>query len=637
MSTFTYDHPLHGSSQTHEIRLLHLEPGQRDSQLVCQLRHVSLSDKPQYDALSYCWHGQERTKTIVCDGRQLLVTPNLYDALCRFRKSDEAVTLWADAVCINQADLEERSEQLPLMGQIYSEANEVKVWLGPSNAETPTVVRLMSELQRMAAKCSKAHDLPLKDMFDLDSEEWEEAAGDAKDEIAKEDWAPFIRFLENPYFGRSWVIQEVALSHGTARVFYGDDAIWNWNDVVVASFFSFHSDVLAEVIVAGDSRTSIIAHRVAALARTTTLAMENLEDGIDLIWLLYTNCASLTSNPLDKVYALLGLAKKDSDGPGGQLIVPDYRLDAATVYQQVSELYLARYPKFRILTGAGPRDPHESQTPDLPSWVVDWNYEELGSLGREPNLDEEYLDPETGFDPSHTDLYPKVYSVEGKVLKVSGMVLDEIADQAFPFATEKLQSSTKGMSWVQRGMWLLNGWKTVSKIWGLNATSTYSFTGESIGDAFIRTATLNDVPDSMTEQKRRRGLNGAMKIATLVSLVESSPLSWLQTVRGLSLSVIARGTPWSYSQDVADILEMLVSRGSERLVFRTRKGYLGVSQGLRWSKVGDQVVIARGCQAPWILRPLGDDKWMYVGEAYVHGVMEGEAFDIDKCADISIV
>lgn len=636
MQPFTYDRPLHGSSQTHEIRLLDVQPGPRGAQLTCQLRHVSLSDKPQFDALSYCWHGQQRTKPIVCDGRELLVTPNLYDALCRFRRPEEAVTLWADAVCINQADLEERSEQLPLMGRIYSEANEVKVWLGPANAEAPTVVRLMSRLRSMAVQCAEKHKLELKDMFDLDSEEWETAAADFVDEIAKEDWGPFVRFLENPYFSRSWVIQELALSRGNARVFYGDDAIWAWNDVVVASFFSFHSDVLAEVIVSGDARTSIIAHRVAALARTTTLALEQPDSGIDLIWLLYTNCASLASNPVDKVYALLGLAKKDADTEDGQLIVPDYRLDAATVYQQVSELYLARYPKFRIITGAGPRDPHPSQTPDLPSWVVDWNYEELGSLGREPNLDEEYLDPERGFDPSRTDLYPKVYSVEGKILKVSGVILDEIVDQAFPFPTERLQTSTRGMSWVQRGMWLLDGWKKVAKVWGLNSTDTYPPTGEPIGDAFLRTATLDDIPESMTDVKRRKGLSGTMKVASLVSWIEASPLSWMQPVRGLSLSLVARATPWSYSEDVGNVMEMLVSRGSERLVFRTRTGYLGVSQGLKRSMVGDRIVIVRGCQAPWILRALDGDRWMYVGEGYVHGAMEGEAFDIDKCVDISI-
>lgn len=636
-SSFTYDDPLRSSSLTHEIRLLYLQPGQRSSQLVCELRRVSLEDKPQYDALSYCWYGQQPSQAIICDGGQLLVTLNLYDALCRFRRLDEVVTLWTDAVCINQSDLEERNEQLPLMGRIYSEANEVKVWLGLANAETPTVVRLMSELRRMADACSEAHDLPLKDMFDLDSEEWAMAAADATDDIAKENWDPFIRFLENPYFARSWVIQEVTLSRGRARVYCGDDATWSWNDIVVASFFSFHSDVLAEVIVSGDSQTHVIAHRVAALARTTSLLMEDPEAGIDLIWLLYTNCASLASNPLDKVYAFLGLAKKDADTPDGQLIVPDYRLDAATVYQQVSELYLARYPKFRIITGAGPRDPHESQTPNLPSWVVDWNYQELGSLGRNPGLDEEYRLPTAGFDPSRTDVYPKVYSVEGKVLKISGVILDEIVEQGFLFASEKMQNSTKGMSWLQRGMWFLDGWKTVSKIWGLDSAATYPFTGEPMADAFLRTSSLNDIPESMTEDKRRRGLSGVMKIASLVALAEASPLSRAQSLRRLSLSLIARGTPWSYSQDVAEVMAMLVSNGSERLFFRTRKGYLGISLGLKWTQVGDRVVIARGCQAPWILRPLENDTWMYVGESYVHGAMEGEAFDIDKCVDISIV
>lgn len=37
---------------------------------------------------------------------------------------------WADAICINQADNEEKSFQVNQMGDIYDKAAEVIVWLG---------------------------------------------------------------------------------------------------------------------------------------------------------------------------------------------------------------------------------------------------------------------------------------------------------------------------------------------------------------------------------------------------------------------------------------------------------------------------------------------------------------------------
>ena len=38
--------------------------------------------------------------------------------------------IWADAVCINQNDLDERSSQVSIMGDIYSSAKVCQIWLG---------------------------------------------------------------------------------------------------------------------------------------------------------------------------------------------------------------------------------------------------------------------------------------------------------------------------------------------------------------------------------------------------------------------------------------------------------------------------------------------------------------------------
>jgi hypothetical protein len=39
------------------------------------------------------------------------------------------VRLWIDAICINQADLDERKQQVQLMRDVYSGASRVVVWL----------------------------------------------------------------------------------------------------------------------------------------------------------------------------------------------------------------------------------------------------------------------------------------------------------------------------------------------------------------------------------------------------------------------------------------------------------------------------------------------------------------------------
>ena len=38
--------------------------------------------------------------------------------------------MWADAVCINQNDLDERSSQVSIMSKIYKYAKNCQIWLG---------------------------------------------------------------------------------------------------------------------------------------------------------------------------------------------------------------------------------------------------------------------------------------------------------------------------------------------------------------------------------------------------------------------------------------------------------------------------------------------------------------------------
>ncbi|KAK3178136.1 hypothetical protein OEA41_000269 [Lepraria neglecta] len=66
----------------------------------------------------------------------------------------------------------------------------------------------------------------------------------------------------------------------------------------------------------------------------------------------------------------------------------------------------------------------------------------------------------------------------------------------------------------------------------------------------------------------------------------------------------------------------------KRQLFRTSNGFLGLgSESLR---VGDEVVIATGSDVPLILRLVaGKPKtFQFVGAAYVHGIMQGEALEL---------
>ncbi|KAF2825464.1 HET-domain-containing protein, partial [Ophiobolus disseminans] len=115
------------------IRLLFnqpsLDPGQ---QIKCHCKRFEIEAAPPYEALSYVWGADNPTTniSIQCNGAQVLVGTNLAAALYRLRNPDSERVIWVDALCIDQHNNDEKSNQIPLMGSVYSSAKQVIVWLG---------------------------------------------------------------------------------------------------------------------------------------------------------------------------------------------------------------------------------------------------------------------------------------------------------------------------------------------------------------------------------------------------------------------------------------------------------------------------------------------------------------------------
>jgi hypothetical protein len=75
-----------------------------------------------------CMGTSLQSHSMCCDGGLYLpITSNLDAALRRHRSKTGARRLWADAACINQADLAEKSNQISLMSKIYLNASRVLV------------------------------------------------------------------------------------------------------------------------------------------------------------------------------------------------------------------------------------------------------------------------------------------------------------------------------------------------------------------------------------------------------------------------------------------------------------------------------------------------------------------------------
>jgi hypothetical protein len=97
---------------------------------------------------------------------------------------------------------------------------------------------------------------------------------------------------------------------------------------------------------------------------------------LDLLW-RFRNFQ--TSNPLDKVYGLLGLAADSSD-----FMKPDYAHSVSTVYSSVAYTLLQQDDVLDILHHSGRYNLDAAHSFDLPSWVPNWNLSQV-KTGLSPN------------------------------------------------------------------------------------------------------------------------------------------------------------------------------------------------------------------------------------------------------------
>lgn len=189
-------------SDSGDIRLLVLQPGQRKDPIQCELKHVLRSEQPAYDALSYEWGPEEERpamRTILLNQTQHPVRKNLGLALHALRLTDVTRLLWVDALCINQGDDLERGYQVAQMGNIYQNAMMVRIWLGQAPRGAEDMITFLENRGRITF---------LKDP-DWQSIQWF-ATRNAT-----------MALLNNSYWERLWIIQEIVLA-GEAYIHFGN-------------------------------------------------------------------------------------------------------------------------------------------------------------------------------------------------------------------------------------------------------------------------------------------------------------------------------------------------------------------------------------------------------------------------------
>ncbi|KAL8915907.1 MAG: hypothetical protein Q9208_008803 [Pyrenodesmia sp. 3 TL-2023] len=616
---------------------------------------VDMADCPVYKALSYTWGNplspnnpenepyiNRKSQILFSNGQSLSIGQNLNTALLRFQQLGIHGDIWVDAICINQRDVKERNAQVAIMGDIYANAEKVIVWLGDEHEDlqaafyfldkfVPKLEYLIKSEESQNRKFSYSFGDPrLYDRLKI----W----------ISQESFDGLANFLERAWFQRAWTFQEILLARqidvicGTKYIdwdrFEHLLSMLRWSDWHV--ILSRRQDASKIERVPGRTILSTMGYRRHILRGGPhepgrRAYLEQISAGqkpIDLLmgeldgFLFNMRCRRAT-DLRDHVYALYGVAdrlcqKMDIVNP---LAAPDYHGSVEQAYTEYCRAILDNSNTLLLLSNIEDRPDESSQ---FPSWVPNFK----DSLRLEGYL----FDTVIGLGESDTELFdgsipftkcaelllklPPRYITGQDRAEVLWRTL--IADQAQDQCPAPLAISRA----FYEQMLITNSLACLDADVSTIKDAKLAGFGPL---AQLATSTLeaSRMIPSLPKILKRRDVRA--EIAAMRKLERSEQgLNPEQTQRVNKISddvAIKRARALPFSRELAVLFAV-------KRLFTTSKGFLGSAP--ESTREGDQIYLLSGGRVPFVLRPRSDGTYRLVGESYVHGIMQGEAFDREQ-------
>ncbi|KAI2627971.1 heterokaryon incompatibility protein-domain-containing protein [Hypomontagnella submonticulosa] len=322
-----------GSFETRFLRVV--DPLGDPSEPACfNLLTASLVNAPEYNALSYCWGDISKTEAIEVDGITVSVSQSLVEAL-RHSGTKPGELIWADAICINQSDPYEKTNQIRIMGVIYSKAARTIAWLGRCGAYSKEAFRFLEALSAPGGSVSfsnlfRSQERPMPVFLGLQE------------------------IIQRPYWERAWIIQEISKSTNLA-ILYGE--------------YQFNLDELLKVARHLKDLPQRNRDIMAAIAKFRSQEQRSRVGNprISLLQALLESRHSRATDQRDKVYTLLGVTSDGSD----IVPLPSYTDSIETVFGNLTAAFLAMKRSTNILLLAR-WAPLHLRLPHAPPWAIDW-------------------------------------------------------------------------------------------------------------------------------------------------------------------------------------------------------------------------------------------------------------------------
>ena len=450
-----------------------------------------------------------------------------------------------------------------------------------------------------------------------------------------------------PWFTRTWIVPEAAWAK-ESEIMFGlftfrwDTLIDSWNLLVQFGLLqpSF-----------GDLRVSKGLLSLRDILKVCDICRRG--GFSNMIQVMRLTREFKTTDARDRCFAVFSLL---GDGPIGQGFTPDYTLPVGKVYEQFATYLVQIGEGAAMLSYAGLQQ--RRSIVGIPSWVPDWTLQSpalapkaLLTIRNEPYHAADFAEPYIvqAYRSSHMDTS----------IIVKGAVVDHIMTLSDPYSDQESPSSLNDdlLAWHQ----------TTSAIY-TKALDQQQLIYTNPADAFARTLLVDDT------------YSGANACQT------TTPITDPVNTHNRAFSLEAPGSPvWlgarARRDEVSTFRLQLMAAGSGRRFAITKKGRMGL---VPWcAEVGDGVCVVLGSSVLFGVRrgnqglqeedrkeedkeresdgkkskkqeigneyqgkqegtedagnlPNGEEnalikeRWTLVGDAYVHGLMDGEALSQDE-------
>ncbi|KAF2165767.1 hypothetical protein M409DRAFT_24053 [Zasmidium cellare ATCC 36951] len=629
----------------------------------------SPDDALAYSAVSYTWGNNPETAPMVINGHLVQVPANteialrgLLTQILRTTHREKHATeptsgdqrlplLWIDALCIDQENLTEKSQQVAMMGEIYSRADEVLVWLGDDgDGLGPELEALLNDIY---ADCARATDdfTNLHDILFPKSDQG--MSRGMRDAAARHFWSGpltehiidrsdfttskvdiLTAFFSLPWFSRVWIIQEILLAK-RARLYWGEVSI-PWPVASLAAQWLLYG--VNGIAAVGDPNFNKAVTRVmdAVLHASTLYVM-----GADVLRMLFDSLGALehnlatllnwsslfnTTEPRDNIYALLGLLyPRDREELQQEFpaLRPDYSLDLVTVYTQATRAVILTTGSIYNLKTAGLHQASLPDCPSLPSWVPRYGRRAPAAHGNSVPISDTAAMEMLAPIPEQIALPP-----HSRLLRIKAHILHTVADvgpaiHAF-FHAQDLDDAARKEFFMHYLARLLETWRFARNACGLPKSRTHTLLEKA------KTLFCGARPSNPIATAHAKTTTHSIALTLISGLTaDGEPAhdapDFLSQISPLmkALETYRPGTP-TIPPEVIPFLLAVGRHSANRHFFITAEGSFGMGPpGIRR---GDRTAFLFGHAWPFVVRQEKEGHWVLMGDVYWDGFMDGLHF-----------